>query len=458
MKNAIYLLLWLVMAAQLNAATGSAETVDVTVDTRSDNADLSELTISSGTLSPAFASGTTDYTASVLNATTSLIVTPTKAEPNAIIESRVNGGAFAPVTSGSSSGALALSVGTNPIDLRVTAQDTVTTKNYTITVTRDKATQTIDFNAIGEQIATATVNLFATGGGSGNPVAFAVASGPATITSGTTLTFTGAGSVTVIASQAGNTTHHAAPPVEQTFSVSKASQILTFDLSGERFIGEVLSLIATGGESGNPVTFVVISGPASLDGNDLSFTGEGEVTITAGQEGDDNHDPAMLVERMFNVILPRPDVAVGASFGELLGSGIYTAPGGQLISLTSKKARPVTGYARVANRVVLPDDRAADVLTVRGTAGNGFFRVSYFAPEGNVTAGLVTGTHRTAAIDEDDGPIALRAVVIPNKKKLTRKKGNKTKILKKNFSIVLQASSTAWPAAGDGGTIRVQTK
>ena len=56
------------------------------------NADLSNLTLSDGTLNPAFDSNTTSYTASVPNATSSMTVTPTAADANATIQVRVNGG------------------------------------------------------------------------------------------------------------------------------------------------------------------------------------------------------------------------------------------------------------------------------------------------------------------------------------------------------------------------------
>jgi len=101
----------------------------------SDDANLSALTISSGTLSPAFASGTTAYTASVSGATTSVTVTPTKSDVNATIDVRVNGGSYNSVTSGNPSGSLSLNSGSNTIDIRVTAQD-LSTKTYTITVYR----------------------------------------------------------------------------------------------------------------------------------------------------------------------------------------------------------------------------------------------------------------------------------------------------------------------------------
>ena len=94
-------------------------------------ATLSNLTINSGALSPAFASGVTGYTASVANATTSITVRPVKSDTASTI--KING---TTVTSGSAYGPIALNVGSNVITIIVVAQDGVTTTTYTINITR----------------------------------------------------------------------------------------------------------------------------------------------------------------------------------------------------------------------------------------------------------------------------------------------------------------------------------
>jgi autotransporter-associated beta strand protein len=94
----------------------------------SDNADLSNLAISSGTLDPAFDSSTTSYTVSPTVA--SITVTPTA--DNALATITVNGD---PVVSGDPSNPVSLSVGPNTITIIVTAEDEATTKTYTLTVT-----------------------------------------------------------------------------------------------------------------------------------------------------------------------------------------------------------------------------------------------------------------------------------------------------------------------------------
>jgi len=95
------------------------------------SASLASLTISSGTLSPVFATGIINYTASVSNATASVTVTPTVLDATATI--KVNG---TTVASGSASAALPLVVGPNIIRTVVTAQDGVTSQTYTLTITR----------------------------------------------------------------------------------------------------------------------------------------------------------------------------------------------------------------------------------------------------------------------------------------------------------------------------------
>ena len=100
----------------------------------SSNADLSNLILSSGTLVPIFSSATTGYTANVANATSSITVTPTTGNANSTVT--INGNS---VLSGNASVPIPLNVGANVITTIVTAQDAVTTKTYTVTVTRAAA-------------------------------------------------------------------------------------------------------------------------------------------------------------------------------------------------------------------------------------------------------------------------------------------------------------------------------
>ncbi|MCR8635484.1 cadherin-like beta sandwich domain-containing protein [Paenibacillus radicis (ex Xue et al. 2023)] len=97
----------------------------------SNNADLKALTISAGSLDPAFVSNTTAYTATVPNSTHSLTVTGAVYDPAATI--RVNGVVTA---GGAASSELPLNIGANVVTVEVTAQDGTTLKTYTINVNR----------------------------------------------------------------------------------------------------------------------------------------------------------------------------------------------------------------------------------------------------------------------------------------------------------------------------------
>ena len=123
----------------------AGDTVQLSLTERTDNADLRALTASgneratgtftSFSLTPAFAPGTTAYTATVPNTITHVRLTPTVADSDSTVEVGKSG-SLATVTSGRASRAIALDVGANAIQVKVTAEDTTTTKTYTVTVTR----------------------------------------------------------------------------------------------------------------------------------------------------------------------------------------------------------------------------------------------------------------------------------------------------------------------------------
>lgn len=93
----------------------------------------------------------------------------------------------------------------------------------TVALTVTQANQAISFPAIPDQIVTSQVDLSASAD-SGLPVTFAVDSGPGDITAGTRLSFTGTGTVSIVASQTGDANWNAAVPVTRSLIV-RASPI-----------------------------------------------------------------------------------------------------------------------------------------------------------------------------------------------------------------------------------------
>ena len=129
-------------AAHTGAGNLTTGTVAVMAVVESNDASLSGLVLSDGNLSPVFASATTNYTATVANAVTSLTVTPTATDAGATIT--VGGTA---VSSGVASAAITLGVGDTSIPVVVTAEDGSTMMTYTITVTLAAAMPTAVISA-----------------------------------------------------------------------------------------------------------------------------------------------------------------------------------------------------------------------------------------------------------------------------------------------------------------------
>ena len=78
-----------------------------------------------------------------------------------------------------------------------------------------------------------------------------------------------------------------------TLTVNKANQTIGFaDLPSVAYGIAPFGLTATGGATGNPVTFSVLSGPGSINGTTLTVTGSGAITIQADQAGNTNYNTA----------------------------------------------------------------------------------------------------------------------------------------------------------------------
>src|SRR5207253_351412 len=110
---------WLVDGSVVQSGLGSytlfniqaTHSVQVTFTFISTDANLSNLSLSSSALTPAFNTANTSYTTSVSNTTASITVTPTASNANATLKVRVNGSVFTGGASGAASGSLALNVG-----------------------------------------------------------------------------------------------------------------------------------------------------------------------------------------------------------------------------------------------------------------------------------------------------------------------------------------------------------
>ena len=255
-----------------------------------------------------------------------------------------------------------------------TASFTVATESQTITFTAPTSPVTYGISPI---------TLVATGGASGNAVVFSVLSGPASV-SGGTLTITGAGTVVVAADQPGNTNYAAATEVTQSIVINQASQTITFTAptSPVTYGVSPITLVATGGGSGNAVVFSVVSGPGSVSGSTLTITGVGTVVVAANQAGNSNYAAAAQVTQSIVVNQATPTITFTVP-NHTYGDAPFT------VSATSNSSGAMT-YSVVSG----PATISSATVTLTGV-GTVVLQASQ-AAAGNYAAGSKTASFTVA--------------------------------------------------------------
>ncbi len=134
----------------------------------------------------------------------------------------------------------------------------------------------------------------------GATVLYQVISGPATITGGNTLTFTGAGAVTIEA-YTNASGSYGSGSLTANITVAQAAQTITFPAIAAKVFGNAPFAVSATATSSLPVTIAVTSGPATISGNTVTLTGAGTVTLTATQAGNANYSAATPVTQRFTV-------------------------------------------------------------------------------------------------------------------------------------------------------------
>ncbi len=135
---------------------------------------------------------------------------------------------------------------------------------------------------------------------SGLPVTFQITAGPAHILGGL-LAIAGAGTVNLRISQNGNDEFEPTA-LQRSLFIGRRLQTLAFTPPHAALLSPTNLTLAAAASSGLTVTFQIVSGPAFLTDNTLTFTGAGEVVIRAAQTGNDFFEPAAPVERTIMVI------------------------------------------------------------------------------------------------------------------------------------------------------------
>jgi hypothetical protein len=215
--------------------------------------------------------------------------------------------------------------------------------------------QTITFPSPGNQTYGAGPISLVASASSGLPVSYSITSGPATV-SGNGLTLTGAGSVTIQASQGGNANWNAATPVGQTISVAKKTLTVTAN-STNRTYGATnpVFTVSYSGFVGGDGTNVLSGSPAfSTTATTNSAPGNYPIQISAGTLSAANYtfsfsNGTLTVTSSPSVLTIT--VAVDQSSGVILGSS-GLVPGGTYHVIASTN---LVDWAEIGTAQAAPD-------------------------------------------------------------------------------------------------------
>jgi YVTN family beta-propeller protein len=181
---------------------------------------------------------------------------------------------------------------------------------------------------------------------SGLPVILSVDSSATSVCeiAGTTVIPIGEGQCVIDANQAGNLQFSAAPEQQQTFSVARGTQTISFlnDGPGVTYVEGSSYAPATSASSNLPVSISLdkTSTGCALSGGVVSFTSVGDCIVDANQPGDAEYSPAPLVQQEIEVLQRTQSVAFSTTppAAEAIGGPTYepkaTATSGLTVTLT----------------------------------------------------------------------------------------------------------------------------
>lgn len=236
----------------------------------------------------------------------------------------------------------------------------------------EKLPQVITFAALPDKTYGDTPFELTATASSGLPVSYVVVSGPATV-DGAILTVTGAGDITVEASQAGNDVYNAASPVTQSFAVAKAGQSIMFAAIEDKTYGDSPVVLSATASSGLPVVFSLASGPATISGNTLTITGAGDVLVLASQAGNDNYLAAPDVQQTITVNKASQVISFAALPDKVVGDLPFDleATASSNLSVTfSISTEPATGIASLSGNTITLSGAAGTVTVTAAQGGN----------------------------------------------------------------------------------------
>lgn len=298
----------------------------------------------------------------------------------------------------------------------------------------------------------------ATGGASGNPVTFTIDATTAancTISAGV-VTYQHAGSCTIDANQAGTTDYLPASQVQQSYTVGKGSQAISFTSTAPanaKVNGSTYTVTATGGASGNTVTFSSATpSVCTVAGSTVSFVGAGTCTVNADQAGNADYLAATTVQQSFAVTKNDQTISFTSTVpSSATVGGTYavsaTATSGLTVAFTTATPSVCTVSGSTVSFV------GAGTCTINANqAGNTVYNA---APQVQQSFSVASAADTTPPViatvepgNESGGWVAIACSTGPNAGKVCAGVTDNVGVATVTMTLLKTANSRCW----DGGT------
>ena len=168
----------------------------------------------------------------------------------------------------------------------------------------DKSSQTINFPEIAVKTYGGPEFIMQASASSSLEVKFKSSDESLLKIAGNKATIVGIGTVTVTASEEGDVNYLPADPVKRTVIINKANQNISFNPIPELTLDDAeVDLVASSTSGLNMYYRSSDSSIAIVEGNKALIKGEGETTITAYQDGNENFNEAFPVSKILKVKL-----------------------------------------------------------------------------------------------------------------------------------------------------------
>jgi hypothetical protein len=245
----------------------------------------------------------------------------------------------------------------------------------------------------------------------GLPVTIAINTGSSTATATLTPTanpgeyilsdVSNAGIIVFDASQAGNVNYNAAT-ISQSLTVTMGNQVITFNTLPSKTYGDpAFTVTATGGASGNAVTFTssntAIATCSGTNGATVTIEGAGSCLITANQAGNASWNAAAAVSRTLTVGKATPVISNFDDISKSFDAVPFTlnASSASTGAFTYTSANSAVGT--ISGNTVTVQGVGTSTLTANQAADNNYFAASATA---TLTVGQAAQTISITAIPD----------------------------------------------------------